>query len=203
MSKRSKNIVLSRMRKHPATTLAAAASAGLVGCSSTEPVTMVASIDDCQERTSLTEEQCEFAYKKALAEAQRTAPRFQDERDCEDNFGFHNCEDSNQGFFTPAMTGFLVAEAIDEVGDAYRTKYYSPVFRNKYRDVVLADGTELTYGSGGFGSYRIPKSANQPKASVSKVYPKGTKTISRSGFGSTASAKSSWGGGSSSRSWGG
>ncbi|ASP37778.1 hypothetical protein CHH28_03405 [Bacterioplanes sanyensis] len=205
MSKRSKNIVLARMRKHPKAALAAVVggSAGLAGCSSSEPVTMVVSIDDCQEKTALSEAQCEFAYKQALAEAERTAPKFQDERDCEDQFGFHNCTRSSEGFFTPAMTGFLVAEIIDEIGDAYRTKYYSPVFRNEYRRATLADGTELTYASGGQGSYRVPKSANKPKATVKKVYPKGTKTINRKGFGSTASAKSSWGGGSSSRSWGG
>lgn len=208
-SKRTRNIQLERMRKNPSIRRMApvaaviGASLSMTACSSKEPVIMVSSIDDCKSKTNLSEAQCEFAYQQALQEAQRTAPKFQAERDCEDNFGFHNCVQADQGYFMPVMAGFLVAEVIDEIGDAYSSRYYSPVYRNKYREPVLADGSGLSYGSGGYSSYRVSKKANSPQPTVSKVHPKGTKTISRGGFGSTASAKSSWGGGSSSRSWGG
>merc|ERR1711879_64272 len=126
---------------------------------------------------------------------------FSDQRDCEANFGFNNCVQSSQGWFFPAVAGFVVAEIIDEIGDAMERRYYSPVYRNRSRDLVFSDGASISYS--GNGKYQIPKGANKPKSVVKKPYPKGTKTLSRGGFGSTASAKSSWGGGKSSRSWGG
>ena len=204
--KRTRNIDLMQMRKvanKPAIKplLAAIAGAGLVGCSSNEDVRIAYSIEDCADNTSLTEEQCELAYRNAIQEAQSSAPKFMDERDCEANFGFNNCTQDNNGWFMPALVGFVVAEVIDEVGDAFERRHYSPVYRNRDRDLIFSDGTAISYG--GYGKYHIPKGSNVPKAKVKKPYPKGTKTLSRGGFGSTASAKSSWGGGKSSRSWGG
>lgn len=204
--KRTHNIDLARMRKmvgKPAVKplLAAIAGVGLAGCSSDEDVRIAYSIEDCADNTGLTEEQCEIAYRRAIQEAQSSAPKFTDERDCEANFGFNNCARDDNGWFMPALVGFVVAEVIDEVDDAIERRHYSPVYRNRDRDLVLSDGGSIRYG--GSGKYSVRKGANAPKTSVKKPYPKGTKTLSRGGFGSTASAKSSWGGGKSSRSWGG
>lgn len=204
--KRTRDIDLARMRKvatKPALKplLAAIAGIGLIGCSSKDDVKIAYSIEDCADNTSLTEEQCEVAYRHALAEAERSAPKFIDLRDCETNFGFNNCIQDSNGWFMPALVGFVIAEAVDEVGDAIERQYYSPAYRNRNRDLVLSDGSSISYG--GHGKYHIPKDANKPKASVKKPHPKGTKTLSRGGFGSTASAKSSWGGGKSSGGWGG
>ena len=204
--KRTRTIDLMQMRKvvnKPAIKplLAAIAGIGLVGCSSKEEVSIAYSIDDCADNTSLTEAQCEVAYRNALMEAERSSPKFVDLNDCEANYGFNNCTQDNNGWFMPALVGFVVAEVIDEVGDAFERRHYSPVYRNRDRDLVFSDGGAISYG--GHGKYQIPKGSNAPKTKVKKPYPKGTKTLSRGGFGSTASAKSSWGGGKSSRSWGG
>ncbi len=60
---------------------------------------------------------------------------------------------------------------------------------------MTADG-QVVGKAGRTSTYKVSKSSLKPKPVV-------TKTVSRGGFGSVASAKSSWGGGKRSGSWGG
>lgn len=205
--KRSSFLDLNSMRKRTRSFMLAPISlAVMVGCSSdsAETVKFVESIDDCTANTTLSEGECEAAYEQAVLDAQATAPRYRMESDCMSEFG--QCEQRG-GFFVPLMAGYIVAEIIDEVGDAYerkhRYKHSYPTylyqgrgqFRNKF---MTADGAVI--GSPGKNSYRVNRDVLKPK-------PKVTRTISRGGFGSTASAKSSWGSskskGYSSKGWGG
>ncbi|MFT2111270.1 DUF1190 domain-containing protein [Marinomonas sp. 2405UD68-3] len=201
--KRSKYINLDSMRKvkpsfplmRPLTL--AVASVTLAACSdSTEEVQIVSSVDDCQASTTLTQDQCEVAYQQALIEAERTGPKYNSQAACEAEFGYDQCNRSSQGsFFTPFMAGFLVSNLLD----SGRNRSYNPVYRypksssfSKDR-IMMADGRVL--GNVGQRSYKVDSSNLKPK-------PTATRTVSRGGFGSVASAKSSWGGGKKS-SWGG
>lgn len=208
MMKKTRHIDLSllrkQVRKFSLAPLTVGVAAALAGCSGEpqERVKVVSSVDDCVGQTELSVEQCQAAYQEALAEAERTGPRYQHQYLCEADFG--QCQQSSSGFFTPFITGYIVAEIIDEVGDAFERKHrrrYNPVYTyqksgSKHRQKIMtADGTIL--GSAGKSSYKVPSSVTKPKPAV-------TRTISRGGFGAQASAKSNWGGGkSSSRGWGG
>ncbi len=204
--KRTHTIDLTLMRKAPRRPefkplMLAVAGITLSGCSSHEEVRVAYSIQDCADNTSLTVEQCELAYQQAVMESSQSAPKYIDQNDCETDHGFNNCRQDSNGWFMPALAGFVIAEVIDEVGDAMERRHYSPVYRNRDRDLVMSDGSSVAYG--GSGQYTIGKGTNKPKPVVKKPQPKATKTLSRGGFGSTASAKSSWGGGKSSKGWGG
>jgi uncharacterized protein YgiB involved in biofilm formation len=202
MEKRGKISNISRFRKSvSAKPLAVMIGAALLSACSppTEEVKVVTSAEDCAMKTDMSLEQCEVAYKKALAEAERTGPRFNSMSDCVHQFGPDQCRQSDSGsFFMPFMAGWMVSSVID---DLTRPSHYNPVYRTKEE--------RNSYGGGGYvtssgstirssgGSYQAPKGA------ATKKQPTVTKTVSRGGFGSTAAAKSSWGGGSKSGGWGG
>ena len=203
--KKTKSISLSRLRKaeifspvtKPISLAVASASFLLVSCSGGKEEAYVASnAQDCADNTELTLEQCEVAYKQALAESEKTAPRYKSRNACEQEFGSNQCYQSNNssGIFMPLMAGYLIGSLMDR-------SHYNPVYgysgsnyglRNNY---VLSDGTSI-------GS-RHKKYVHVNKNDVRTSKPKQTKTISRGGFGSSASAKSSWGTTKSRSSWGG
>lgn len=207
--KKSSFLDLDFMRKHTRSfVLAPISLAVMAGCSS-EPdnqVKFVQSVDDCIKSTQLDAQQCQAAYEQAVRDAESTAPRYSNARDCEYEFG--QCEQRGS-FFVPFMAGYIVAEVIDEVGDAmerkhrYRHSYPSYIYRGsgQYKNKIMtSDGYVI--GSPGKSSYRVNRDVLKPKKAV-------TRTMSRGGFGSTASAKSNWGSSrktssrSRSRGWGG
>ena len=191
--KRSKHIHIDFMRKtarqsfvmRPLVTAIAAIT--LSACDSQEDVTVVSSVAECSTNTQLSREECESAYKKAQAEAERTGPKYANNRNCEAEFGLGGCQQHSSGVFMPLMTGFMVGQLM--------SNSYNPVYRYgnqgspNYNHVMTADGGVI--GKAGQRSYRVDSDSVQPK-------PKTTRTISRGGFGAIASAKSSWGGGRSS-----
>lgn len=198
--KRSQQINIESMRKEkPVRPLLrplslAIAAITLAACSEKqEQVQVVSSVEDCAASTSLSQSQCEVAYEKALAEAERTGPKYNSQAACEAEFGYSQCNRSSQGFFMPFMAGYMVSNLLSGGGG------YNPVYQ--YRNsrsslnnrIMTADGTMI--GRAGQSSYKVASSNLKPKPTVSR-------TVSRGGFGSVASAKSSWGGGKSSG-WGG
>jgi len=197
--KRTRTINLERMRKVIGSRfvirpLALGIAAALAGCAQKEEVKVVTSVDDCVNNTELDQQQCEVAYKSAVAEAARTGPKYRSEELCESEFD--NCRASSGGFWMPLMTGFMVGSMLN---NRDRHSYYNPVYHysraySRYNDrLMTADGQVV--GRYGKTSYTVDRSATKPKPTV-------TKTVSRGGFGSVASAKSSWGGGRSGG-WGG
>jgi uncharacterized protein YgiB involved in biofilm formation len=201
--KRTKEINLHFMRKigSPARPLfkplaLAIAALSLAACTAKEEVKVVASVDDCKSNTSLTVEQCEAAYAKAVAEAERTGPKYRARADCEAEFGYQRCQQSHRGgLFMPLMAGFMVGNLLNN----NRGYSYNPVYQyrsgSSYSNnrLMTADGSVI--GSPGKSSYSVNPSTLKSKPSV-------TRTVSRGGFGAKASAKSSWGGGKS-KGWGG
>lgn len=156
----------------------------VAGCSQpTESVKLVTSVDDCKQNTDLTEADCIAAYEKALAESERTAPKYSQRQVCEAEFGYDQCHQHSSGFFMPFMTGYLVGSVL---GNAYNPVY---TYRNRhsshYNKVMTADGRVM--GRAGAHQFRVPKNT------ITKKMPTVRKTAARGGFGSIASAKSNWG----------
>ncbi len=203
--KRSKHIDLDMMRKgskkrsflNPLALGIAVVS--LTSCSSQEEVMVVNSPEECVATSGLTLVECEAAYQKAQAEAERTGPKYNSSGECESEFGSGQCTQTRSGgYFMPMMTGFMMGRMLS--GGGYSGYGYNPVYRYnrpysaQHNKIMTADGTVI--GSPGQSSYRVDKNTLKSKPTV-------TKTVSRGGFGSTASAKSSWGGGKKSGGWGG
>jgi len=207
--KRSKFIDLDLMRKMSpkfiVRPIALGVSAAILSAcgNSNQEVVFVNNVEDCAVNTELNMEQCEAAYQQAVAEAERTGPKYNSMQMCESEFGAGQCmSQPNSSFFMPLMAGFLINELLFDRDRRHYSGYYNPVYRynrpySKYHDVMMmADGT--TIGKHGKKKFKLGKSATSRKPAI-------TRTVSRGGFGSVASAKSSWGGGksSSSRGWGG
>ncbi|WP_419174269.1 DUF1190 domain-containing protein [Desulfosediminicola sp.] len=201
--KRSRSILLSRLRGLPlGNTLKkvlingsaiAISGAFIAGCSdSSEEAIVIKSIDDCLTKTDMNEEQCTAAYRQAEEEALRTAPRYSSSDSCQAEFGIGGCRPIGN-YFMPAMAGYLFGRAMDRSHPATVYRYNRP-FSANHDKFMTADGMVL--GSAKQGSFRVSKSTYKAK-------PKVTRTVSRGGFGSKASAKSSWGSSSSRSSWGG
>ena len=197
--KRTKHIDLDMMRKSPKKRFLprplalGLMVATLAGCSSQEEVKVVNSVEECAAKTELNFAECEAAYQKAVAEAERTGPKYNSRAQCEAEFGPGQCGPSRSGgVFMPMMSGFMIGRMLS--GNNYGGFGYNPVYRynrpssSLHNRIMTADGTVI--GRPGQSSYRVSRSAMKAK-------PTTTRTVSRGGFGAVASAKSSWGGGRS------
>jgi uncharacterized protein YgiB involved in biofilm formation len=178
----------------------AIAATTLVACDSGREAKIYSNADHCIRENPNLSEECQTAYKQAKAEAMRSGPKYQSESSCESEFGRDNCipyrSHDGHNWFMPAVAGFLLAKALDR--NRYDT---SPLFTSYsryspgYGQWATVDGD--LYGRRRFGSINVSDNAFKPKPAV-------TKTISRGGFGSRVSAKSSWAGSGSFRGgWGG
>ncbi|WP_232471948.1 DUF1190 family protein [Vibrio gazogenes] len=212
MMKRSKQVVLAHMKKDwrcaaYAPITVAIAGLALSGCGdSGKDAVIYKNVNDCiNDNPSYTTE-CKAAYQNAVSESARTAPRYNSLNECIADFGVDMCrsDPNNHSWFMPAMAGFMFARMLD----GPRSYYSQPMFYSDYpyspyyHQWRSASGNK--YGSSSYRTnpVKIHRDQMKPKPTV-------TRTISRGGFGSTSSAKSSWGSsssrsfGSSSRSWGG
>lgn len=182
--KRSSHLRLSLM------TLAVPVALG--GCESAETGRVLASAADCATTPiRVPVEQCLAAYDTALAEHARVAPRFESARDCQEQFGAcTTMNDAAGSFFIPAMGGFLLGYAATRDDDRgasggylYRYGGAAPLYVDRKGRYYTAAGDRLRRGDGAVkGRKGVPST---PARAV---------TVSRSGFGSTASARSSFGG---------
>jgi uncharacterized protein YgiB involved in biofilm formation len=204
--KKSKHVILAHMKKdwrnfvYTPMTFAIAGIA-LSGCGDDEQnMVIYKSVDDCINANPGYSAECKAAYQTAVEDAARTAPKYNSLNDCIAEFGVDMCRAAPQhsNWFMPAMTGFMFARLLDG-GD--RRYYSQPMFSSSYPNSryygrwTTADGRD--YGSSQYRSSKVRVRSDhlKPKPTVSR-------TISRGGFGSTVSAKSSWGS-SRSRGWGG
>ncbi|BCE01565.1 DUF1190 domain-containing protein [Marinicellulosiphila megalodicopiae] len=202
--KRSEDISLDKMRKFVSSpgfkplVLAIASGAFLISTfgSSKEKAYVASSVDDCVSNTELSQAQCQAAYKSAVEEAAKTAPRFTSQQLCEQDYGANQCKSSG-GSFIPFMSGFLVSQVISN-----RFSSNNPVYRYYGNDSRYRNSYRLGNGSI-LGDFNL-KNVKVPSSTVKSSSEKLTSTIKRSGFGSTSSSKSSWGSSKkSSSSWGG
>ncbi len=200
--KRTRHINLRQMRKAFALRPLAlgVASVFVSACADNrQDARIYTSLDECKQDFPDAMQRCEAAYQSAVAEAAKTAPRYQRENDCEYEFGQNQCRyvDTNNGsFFMPFMAGFMVSQLMSPNRYYSQPLYtsYSPYssFRSRW---VTADGYVFN-GDIRKRNYRVRPDIYKPKPAVNR-------TMSRGGFGSSVRAKSSWGSSSRSGGWGG
>lgn len=149
-----------------------------------EEVIYAKNADDCAAKTSMDQQNCEMAYKQALAESERNAPKFDTQERCERDFREDGCYEDSNGTFIPMMNGFMIGSALNRFD---RNRYYHPAYSylSSYgTQKVMSDGTPLHRAGG--NRYTVPRGTT--KAAT----PRTTSTISRGGFGQIASRNASY-----------
>jgi uncharacterized protein YgiB involved in biofilm formation len=198
LSKRSTTVHLPQLRKWFAVKPIAVSIAAvlLTGCGE-DPMeaNLYRSVDECASDNPNYMTECTFAYQEAVDEAERVAPRFSNENDCEYEFGDSNCqyiENRNGSFFMPFMAGFMLSRFLDNDIDIdlkkKKKRYYSqPLFTSYSRRSNLrkqwftSDGK--SYGGLHKRTAKVYPSSFKPKPSASK-------TLSRGGFGKSVARAS-------------
>ncbi|NVK24293.1 MAG: DUF1190 domain-containing protein [Gammaproteobacteria bacterium] len=204
--KRSKHINLDLMRKHanPSNqyhkkTVMRSVALGVVAtsvaaCDGSEEVEVITSTFDCMDDTVLEMGQCKAAYQQALEESERIGPKYRTEEQCESEF--NQCQRNQFGSFTPVMVGYLFANSLwdrnsNRYGGSFNPVYrYFRPFSPLHNQLITADGELL--GEDDDDVFKLKKKSLKKKKSFMN-------TVSRGGFGSVASKKSSY----SKSSWGG
>lgn len=172
--KRSRSIVL--------TSLMAGTGFSLTACDSDTGKQVDAlsytTVAECRAAGKITAAQCDAAYKQALESDAKTAPRFEDKPTCEEQYGVGQCVPHNNGsFFTPLLTGFIVGQALNNIGG------YSggPMYRDRNGYYYGGAGGRITrdYTT---GRMRVGSEAFNPSRAPSRVQSRSS-VISRGGFG--------------------
>lgn len=146
-----------------------------------------ASLDDCKKSGDMTAEQCDTAYAQAQKDSAANAPKFGDQQSCEERYGVSQCvprSDNNGGsFFTPLLTGFIVGQALSNMGGGGGRYYGAPMYRDR-------EGTY--YGGAGYplsrdyvtGRTRVrADSFDAPEMRAPARVQSRSSVISRGGFG--------------------
>jgi uncharacterized protein YgiB involved in biofilm formation len=130
-----------------------------------------ASLQECKDANVVSDGECDTSF----AQAQNQAPQFSDRQTCEERYGVDQCVPRNQAgggsVFMPLVTGFLVGQALSNMGGGgyYGRQYpgrddrYGGYAGNRSRDYVTGRPSD---------SYSAPARV-QSRSSV----------ISRGGFG--------------------
>jgi uncharacterized protein YgiB involved in biofilm formation len=104
-----------------------------------------ASLDACKSSGDMTAEQCDTAYAQAQKDSAANAPKFGDQQSCEERYGVSQCvprNDNNGGsFFTPLLTGFIVGQALNNMGGRY---YGAPMYRDRQGTYYGGSGYPLS-----------------------------------------------------------
>ncbi|MDO8323413.1 MAG: DUF1190 domain-containing protein [Phenylobacterium sp.] len=141
------------------------------------------SLADCTASGSFTAEQCSTALAQAQKDSAENAPKFGDQKSCEERYGVDQCVPrSSQGggsFFTPLLTGFIIGQAMNNLG-GYRG---APMYRDRNGGFTGGSGYPVSrdYLTGrtrvNSDSFDAPR-ANAPTRVQSR-----SSIISRGGFG--------------------
>lgn len=178
--KRSQNLKLVLM--------AAAVPLALVACKREPTGQVLTSVEQCDSQTDVPPEQCKLAYEAAVAEHQKLAPRFDNKVECDQQF--QDCtavEENGRTHYNPPMGGFLMGYLIgNAIGGrgGYGLGGSAPLYRDR---------------SGGYykpgGDYVGDRVGTVTGKRGNTALPTRAVTVSRSGFGSSASARGGFGGG--------
>lgn len=179
--KRSQNLKLVLM--------AAAVPMALAACDSEPTGQVLTSVDQCNTQTEVAVDQCRLAYQQAVAEHQKLAPRFDDAVACDQQF--QDCTavvENGRTSYMPPMGGFLMGYLIGNAlggRGGYGVGGVAPLYRD-YRS-----GSYYKPG-GGYVGDRV---GNVSGKRGDTALPARAMTVSRAGFGSSASARGGFGGG--------
>ena len=153
----------------------------LTACESDVDATLFANAEQCAASGQLTQAQCSAAFAEAKVEHERVAPRYASYADCVADFGPEQCGPARDGsgVFMPFFTGMLIGNMLSG-GNRYPPQ---PLYRTRNGEYKTAGGTGIGTRT---GAISVPESVTKPQARAI--------TMSRSGFGSRAAARGSWGG---------
>lgn len=146
--------------------------------------------EECATVTQVDRAQCEAAYDEALRDHDRLAPRFDSQYQCDQQFGSCVQAVDSAAYWVPPMAGFLLGyrKRDDDRGGGYAGGYrYTgalPLYRERGGDFLNPNGDYVRTGTG-----KVTGTAGSTHAPARAV------TISRAGFGSSSSARASFGGG--------
>ncbi len=168
------------------TLMAVVVPASLVGCDPAAPTGVVLdSIEDCSGQ-QLELAQCQAAYNDARAKHAAVAPRFDDRVQCSEEFG--NCEvvqEEGRTAYVPPMGGFLLGYALaggfNNAGNR-GVAGGAPLYRDARGGYLNAYGDTVSRQRG---------MVTGPRGNIAT--PARAVTVSRSGFGSRAAARGSFG----------
>lgn len=151
-----------------------------------------ASLDQCKAEDKVSDEECEKGYAAALKD-DANAPRYAEQKTCEDVYGAGQCVPRSQAgggsFFTPLLTGFIIGRMLD--GGGYRgTGLY-----RRGDDYYTGWGGRVNHdyatGRTSVGRYGIDPPASVRQAPA-RVQTRST-VVSRGGFGGGGRSYSSGG----------
>ena len=173
----------------------AAVTATLTGCDSAIDSAQFTSVQACTD-AGYEQRLCEAGYNAAVAEHQKTAPRFNSLKSCEAEWGTSSCgplttpaiagSSFNTGgsVFVPLVAGFVLSQVMQQRyydrGDIdfdYYGGYYrggSPIYRNR-------TGSTVTLSNSGGRMISTPVNVN-------------THPVARSGFGGMHMSRGGFGG---------
>lgn len=157
----------------------------LVGCDEVadQHVAMYQNADDCSRANPSEKDQCIKSYQSAMADANRTGPKYDSQADCQKDFSDEQCHQSSSSsgsHWVPYMYGYMYGS---------HGSYSQPLYSSNrpgstmYKQAYDAAGNK--YGSAISGRYISTTRSNlAPKPTVS--------TVTRGGFGATVARASSF-----------
>ena len=163
-----------------------AASMFLTACDEKENVSVYQTVQDCERSAGneAAKQQCALDYQNALAQNKSTAPKYNSQRDCEDEFGANQCTTTNSThssmMWFPLMSGYSSSHANYPSQPLYSSTRYNSPMHGKFVD---AKGNS-------FGSYKPAGNTSVSRSSLAGK-PAITTTTTRGGFGSTVSSHAS------------
>lgn len=197
----------------------------LAGCGPGDPppapqvqAPVYSSIEQCKT-TEANDALCDQAFAGARAAHASSAPNFNKKEQCEQQFGAGNCETkqtknadgSFSDVFLPAMAGFMLGNALSDMGGGYerdRDRRYGPsytpiyygtnggVYSGRSQIATLPRGSSVPMArvtTNGFNGQRATVPASRPQTiSVTPSRTGGFASVgstSRGGFGATASGR--------------
>lgn len=168
----------------------AAASMSLSGCDATPDIrdAQFTTVTECV-RAGFADDLCQSSYNAAWQEAQKSAPKFNTLKDCEQDWGSQQCVQYSSGsgysasnVFVPMLAGFVVSQALQRrYNEGGGIGYYGGGYRGYpiYRD---RGGATVTLDRSKSGKF------------ISKPVNVNTTTVARSGFGGMGKSRSGFGG---------
>lgn len=197
MRKRRSTLVAIFMANVALTPLIAACGPSSPSPAKTESKTVYSDLAGCVSETG-NKDACEKAFKASAAEHDKTAPRFTAKAQCEAEYGTGNCESktSSDGSssFMPYMMGYMLGSMGNGGGysSAYPVYYSSRgnVYSGRYGEIGRVDPSSVPRRYSDYTSPQrtLPRSSPITVRSSSPVA-SSTGTVTRGGFGATASAR--------------
>ncbi|KSB90711.1 hypothetical protein AS593_10180 [Caulobacter vibrioides] len=145
-----------------------------------------ASLDECKASGDFTAAQCQTAYDEAQKASAENAPKYSDRQSCEERYGVDQCVPRSQAngggsFFTPLLTGFIIGQALNNMGGGYRG---APMYRDREGNYYSGSGYPVSrdYLSGRSRVRRDSFDAPSRYETPARVQSRSS-VISRGGFG--------------------